>query len=805
MLGHGFRRLQLANNLLVVEHVVCGSGDLDRIEAQYDALLANERLSADDGGSADVAGASRPRSAGVLEAPPLVPVRDDLAVAQLNRALLLCRQHRPGPAAELLEGLVGCAEALAEGTAVRALTLLLDLLIEERQLPRAVAVLHTFERLLPQLAEPYAAADAGGGGEQHQPGSSAPSASASATGVATGAAAGHGRQRMLALPRVSRWDSGPMGRSRALLEQQARPPPAPDLKLLVRLYRSRLHALGHNTRAAKRELKAAAAAAGGGGAGGAGTGAGAGGRPQLQQQQKAQGQGRDREPAAAGASAAAAVVPLPAVLYNAGLQHLLLGQYAAARERFAAAAAHYVNTPLLWLRTAEAALGLYRQRQRQRREQEASQRGPQAEPTAAAAAAGRDGEEASPGSLLSEAVAALQTALQQLDAQSEAHEQWQSSSDKLEEGATQAAAGAPGPDGATAGAAGGGGGGSVESAAAAAGSTPDRGQVAAAAPGVAALGDFYLPLPPRIPEQQQAGEQQSQRPAGLANGAEEARPGGCAAAPPHHHPTNGSREAHGTDARAALSEELAVVRRAVLANLAYAQLQAQEWAAALGAAQALGAAAAAAEAAPESGAGGAGGSAAATGGGGAAAATATAAAAAAAAAASEYSFLATCYAAEALCQLEQPAEAVECLSLWLTAAQEREAAVAAAAASSASHFAAAAGPSAATFASPLAGSAGGPVGAAARDEVYPLGNAAALAALTGPAAVAATYTNLAALFAAQGETAQAVALVRRALALQPGHRPAGLLLVHCELLAGNTAAALALLRQAQPLPSSLRG
>ncbi|GFR49363.1 hypothetical protein Agub_g11389, partial [Astrephomene gubernaculifera] len=245
---------KLAHNLLVVEHVVAGRTDSERIAAQLE-LLANERLSADDGGSSGTSGNTaadagpsagsstsgfRSRSSGTLEVLPLVPVRDDLAVAQLNRALLLLRAHRPALAADLLERLAADVEALPEGTAVRLLAALLDALIEIRQLPRAVAALQTLERMYGSLMEAYGSGSGGGG--------------------AGGGGEGGGRPAVLALPRVSRWDSGPMMRCRALLEQQGRPPACPDLKLLIRLYRSRLHALAHNTRAAKRELKAVIAA-----------------------------------------------------------------------------------------------------------------------------------------------------------------------------------------------------------------------------------------------------------------------------------------------------------------------------------------------------------------------------------------------------------------------------------------------------------------------------------------------------------------------------------------------------------------
>eukprot|EP00198_Chlamydomonas_reinhardtii_P005047 XP_001694383.1 predicted protein [Chlamydomonas reinhardtii] len=239
---------QLAHNSLVVEHVTAATPDVERTAAQLE-LIENERIALDDAATAasDVsAAASRPRSSGVVEALPLVP------------AVLLYQQQRYAAATELLERLAGDAEALAEGTAVRVLTLLLDLYIEGRQLPRA-----------------------------------------------------------------------------------GRPPAVPDLKLVIRLYRSRLHALAHNTRAAKRELKAVMSAES------------APVPQQAQQQAQLQAQAQAQQQLQA-----AALRPL--LLNNLGLvqqaqgkhtlallylsQHLLLHNYGAARTCFQHAAAHYADT-----------------------------------------------------------------------------------------------------------------------------------------------------------------------------------------------------------------------------------------------------------------------------------------------------------------------------------------------------------------------------------------------------------------------------------------------------------------------------
>ncbi|PNH08067.1 CCR4-NOT transcription complex subunit 10 [Tetrabaena socialis] len=756
--------LKLTHNILVVEHALHDGEEADRIQAQLESL-ANERVVAEDGAAADVGAASaRPRSSGATEPLPLVPVRDDLAVAQLNMATLLYHQHSYGPAATLLEQLAANVEALAEGTAVRVLTLLLDIYIEARQLPQAVAVLQSFERLYGTLSEAFTADRAPGG----EPGScarqpaegEAPSAGGAAAEEAVASTAGRGgapaqvcggaggRPRALALPRVSRWCNDPMARSKALLDQQGCPPAVPDLKLLIKLYRSRLHALAHNTRAAKRELKAAMQQAHSAAACGEEGGKGRDAQRQEQEQQRAAASSTAASHGGHAASAAVAV-PTPAVMYNAGLQHLLLQNFAAARQCFSEAAPHYVNTPLLWLRVAEAALGLYRQKQQQtaaavlhadqglpRTGALDSSQAVELQPRRVVLATGAHSpSEVGPAAsaLLSEAVVALQTALQQLDAQQAAHDQWQSSSSKLDEGLSFTA--------------------------------PLSGSGASASSSTAAgaAADLYLPLPPHVHalEQQLPSPSPSQRPA-MPRGEDEAR-GNHA-----HGQGNGVHEPHGTDASAALSEELVSVRRAVLANLAYAQLQAEDWRGALLAAQELLAATSAAG-------GGLGAEAAHAGPSGAAAA---AAALSGASASAEYAFLANSYAAEALCHLDRPGEAVECLSLWLMQVQEAQA----------QHAQSSQDP-ARSSSSQKSDEEGGP------REVYPLGNAAALAALAGPATLAATYTNLGAVFASQGDLAQAATLVRQALSLQPSSRSAHLLLVYCELAAGNSAVALALLQR----------
>lgn len=56
----------------------------------------------------------------------------------------------------------------------------------------------------------------------------------------------------------------------------------------------------------------------------------------------------------------------PAVMYNAGLQHLMLKNYSVAHRCFQCAAVTYHQRPALWLRQAEACIGMFRQEEAQR-------------------------------------------------------------------------------------------------------------------------------------------------------------------------------------------------------------------------------------------------------------------------------------------------------------------------------------------------------------------------------------------------------------------------------------------------------
>jgi hypothetical protein len=170
-------------------------------------------------------------------------------------------------------------------------------------------------------------------------------------------------------------------------------------------------------------------------------------------------------------------------------------------------------------------------------------------------------------------------------------------------------------------------------------------------------------------------------------------------------------------------------------------------------------------------------------------------------------YLGSCYAAEAHCMLGRPADAAEQLRAHLALFHDA-AAGASALQQQGTAVSAAEAPS--TSIKSDDDGAGGP------REVYPLGNAPDAAALSGQAARAGALVNLAAAAALQGEMPEARRLGERALTAAaaaaacpggggggPGGGPGGgaaaaarLLLVYCELRKGDAAAALALLRDA---------
>lgn len=150
--------------------------------------------------------------------------------------------------------------------------------------------------------------------------------------------------------------------------------------------------------------------------------------------------------------------------------------------------------------------------------------------------------------------------------------------------------------------------------------------------------------------------------------------------------------------------------------------------------------------------------------------------------AAEAALLARCYAAEALCALDRPAEAVEHLSAALL---ERDGCDADAAALAARRDADASADA----------DAGDDPGAPA-----PAGTAS-LAALRGGAARAALHVNLAAVFAATGEHAAAQQCAASAAAAQPESVHARLAQAFVELARGRPDAAAAILRHARAPPA----
>ncbi len=168
----------------------------------------------------------------------------------------------------------------------------------------------------------------------------------------------------------------------------------------------------------------------------------------------------------------------------------------------------------------------------------------------------------------------------------------------------------------------------------------------------------------------------------------------------------------------------------------------------------------------------------------------------------ERHYLGSCYAAEALCMLGRPVEAGEQLRAHLALFHGGGGAAAGGGGREPAGTASLEG----LAASQQSDDDEGPAVAAAAEQ-YSLGNAAAAAALTGPAARAATLTNLAAVAAMGGELPEAQRLALQALAVAGGSGSSGsssegaaaaarLMLVYCELKRSDCAAALALLRAA---------
>ena len=174
----------------------------------------------------------------------------------------------------------------------------------------------------------------------------------------------------------------------------------------------------------------------------------------------------------------------------------------------------------------------------------------------------------------------------------------------------------------------------------------------------------------------------------------------------------------------------------------------------------------------------------------------------------EATLLARCYAAEALCALGRPAEAVEHLSACLLEREEADAG-------------GGEGGSKARRGSPVregqsdaqehnntpGGGAGdgpddGPSGSSG-GVITPASHAKRVAHLSGDAARVALYVNLASLYCSQGEHGAAHGCCTTALRLQPRSVHALLALVYVELAKGEVDAACAVLAKGRPMPASL--
>ena len=174
----------------------------------------------------------------------------------------------------------------------------------------------------------------------------------------------------------------------------------------------------------------------------------------------------------------------------------------------------------------------------------------------------------------------------------------------------------------------------------------------------------------------------------------------------------------------------------------------------------------------------------------------------------EATLLARCYAAEALCALGLPAEAVEHLSACLLEREEADAG-------------GGEGGSKARRGSPVRegqndgqehnNTTGGGAGDGADDGpsgssggvVTPASQAKRVAHLSGEAARVALYVNLASLYCSQGEHGAAHGCCTTALGLQPRSVHALLALVYVELAKGEVDAARAVLARGRPMPASL--
>mmetsp|Transcript_30153 Transcript_30153/g.66863 ORF Transcript_30153/g.66863 Transcript_30153/m.66863 type:complete len:891 (-) Transcript_30153:434-3106(-) len=838
---------KVSHNLAVVEYYCTGCSEPERlldqlsITAQECAAKAPEAVaSAQAGNRPSITGSSIPS-----EAQQLNP-SDDTAVCSLNKAIVLYQQGKLDSAALLLQPLLQQLEGMWEGAALHTCLLLLDIYLQQRQAGKAAEVMTVLEKACPLILDAYGLMkDTADLHEQQQEGSSheheadeRSAAAAASSGIDHVANAsiskesckeangqkpgGGGHAKVFALPSVSKWASSTMEQARALLARDGHPLPAvPNVPLLVKLYRVRLALLLRNGKAAKREVKALLASdpscaagilarsqlemlRGGsrkaaklllglvqeGSVGGPLGGSAASsirplvlnnlgvvhhqqGKHQLaalyfthalsaaeaepstsRPQQLPQLQNGSSSTSSSGGEQAspAAEHSMPnarkaIMLYNVGVQHVMLRNFPLALSCFRQCAAlggmHNLQA-LLLLRTAEAALGLYQQQQQQQRQAAtklvsgicAPQAGPshQAAPASSEAASSRDDAAQTSSSGVQQGPSTTGTAL-------------------LDEAAAalQAASG-----------------------------VLDVLQLQLREEQAAAASALTLTLAPGAALGQAQGDEGAAGP-GSSNQASPAAPRPSEAslaaavvnsfsAPAHSGGQDSALLTVVTSGRAARAEtdpplwpleELAATREAVLCNLSYLGLLRGDYEGALAAATQL---------------------------------------LTLPGLSPHCAHLVACYAAEALCRLGRAAEAVEVLTSQLLAAQEqneaggKEADLAQGAASRATPVAALSTSAPSTPGVPHSESSESGNGT---QETCSLGNAAALARLSGPAALSTLYTNLASVFAREGQLDQAYDLARQARQLDPGCGPATSLLIYLDMRAGRCGSALDMLRQQQ--------
>jgi len=281
------------------------------LQASLGGKQAGGAASSSKGGSSGNKGKPPDRGGGsaaaAAAAAPTGP-RAEAVTAAINHALLLYLQRQHASALAVLAPLYEAVEGMYDGQTLRLCLLLVEVYLACGQQAQAASVLHFLEHssgLLPAQPGVVGSARAsmddggpslgegdfgGGGGGTNgatpQPG--APPRSATPRPLTPApppaelaAAVADAPAGPLFLPVLSRTSSALVKQVQALLEQQQQKQPQPqgsspsepaaaaaapqqplmpDVKLLLRLYKARLHINSHNHRAAKKELKTVLAA-----------------------------------------------------------------------------------------------------------------------------------------------------------------------------------------------------------------------------------------------------------------------------------------------------------------------------------------------------------------------------------------------------------------------------------------------------------------------------------------------------------------------------------------------------------------